>query len=178
MTPGCAGDSSTSAVADRGPWAPAIEAVLRSDPSELERSVLSDYRVSETEYAQAQALFIGCMASRGLDTAVVDGQYQTANPPGDEAAAQVVVDDALADCRAGSIDDIEWIYFGMQENPENLSLGQAIRACLKQHDLSEWDGLSDADLEAASLDPHFPTQAESAARCFEQPFGSDDLLSD
>lgn len=175
---------SPAAGADEGTpelWRAQIDQVLQSDGpevSETHRSILADYVVTEAEYGELKQELSDCLTAHGIEHELDPahgGSLDTQELPGDDGSRTLELTTACMDATTGPV---ESIYLGMQENPEGLSLGEALRRCLDAAGASEFAGVSADDLDhrlaAGELVPTTP----EAKLCEVDPFGTQGLTLD
>jgi hypothetical protein len=144
-----------------------IDNILRQgDPSDLEREVLADYRVSDSEVSEARDAYSACMEGFGLEAdfgdgsgfaygATPDSQDSFAADYEDRDVALEKVFEVADECTVGTILNIGWYYVEMAQNPEGLTVVERIRGCLESTEGNPAAGLSDEELSEALGDEEF-----------------------
>ena len=164
-------DSPASGVAPM--WRVYIADAL-ADPSltDFERQVLSDYQVSDAEYAEARARYKDCMGDQGwiVTDEEWDGYRLEAVPgSGNEDRSP---SSAKSECWvAGSTRYIEPIYIGLRDNPQGRSHAQQVRDCYRVHGVPDGDGLSDDQFEAMIFADGYHASTSEGKLCFWDPMG-------
>jgi len=146
-----------------------------ADPelSDFERTVLSDWRVTDEEASEAKDRYVQCMADHGW-IASIDDTWQTkivaAPGSGNENRD---VDDNGSLCMPGILDYIEPIYLEERNNPEGLTYVDQIRACFSKNNLPDGNGLSDDQIQQMAFDPNADLHPGSAQAywCTMNPSG-------
>lgn len=163
-------------------WRTQIDRVLQGDASEVtetHRAILADYVVTEAEYGELKQDLSDCLSAHGVEHELDPahgGTLDTQELPGDDDGSQTL--ELTTACLDATTGPVESIYLGMQENPEGLSRGEALRRCLDAAGASEFSGVSADDLEhrlaAGELVPSTP----EAKLCEVDPFGTLGLTLD
>jgi len=154
-----------------------IDAFLAGTPSDFERDVLADHRVTDAEIRQAQELFVRCAADAGYDATYRDDQLELVASDGrstrtgdDQAESDAM--GAVADrCNAGTTDFVGYIYAAVRDNPEARTQAELVRDCFSRHDLTDGADLDDAAFERTVLDPAYEPSSAQARRCVIDPAG-------
>jgi hypothetical protein len=161
LSAGLVGCSSPEAAVTPTPTVPAlwysyISTILASNPSDFEREVLADFKVTDAEYAEAQDRYISCMADHGWVVTADANGYSGWGAVGTPNEGQPMDWTTSAACENGTITEVEPVYVGMTRNPEGLSRAELVRTCFAEHNVPDGDGLSDDELETllASIDYH------------------------
>lgn len=143
-----------------------FDRILQGDPTDLEREVLADYRVSGAEVTEARDAFATCMDGFGLEASFGDGSgfaYGATPDSQDSFAADyddrdVGLDKMLEvtdECALGTINDIGFYYVEMAQNPEGLTLVERIRGCLEFNEVNPAAEMTDEELVDALGDESF-----------------------
>ena len=162
---GCTDSQPAPSVTIAPMWKNMIDQVL-ADPnsSDFEKQALSDYVITDAEYAEARDLLAQCMADKGrIVTNNSDGGYVV---QGDGSSNDFIA------CETGTTGNIEPIYLGMRENPQGLSHAQLVRACFEAHDVPDGEGLSDDQFEQMVDDPDYHATTPEGILCCWDPTGS------
>ncbi len=155
-------------------WKTYIDNAL-ADPelTDFERQVLSDYQVTEAEYAEARARYKTCMADRGWVVTDEKGdQYELVPAPG-SGNEERTPSDANSACMRGSTWHIEAIFIGLRDNPQGTTHAQDVRACYLAHDVPDGADLSDDQFEKMIFADGYHASTPEGKRCFLDPM---DLL--
>jgi len=146
-----------------------------ADPAlnDFERSVLSDYLVTDQEANEAKDRYIQCMADNGW-VAEIDANWQTTVYPAPGSGHSGAEPDSNNQCMIGSLHWIEPVYLEEQNNPEGLSYAQQVRACFTKNGLPDGDGLSDDQIQQMAMKPNADLHPSSAPAylCTIDPMGS------
>ncbi|MDR0284388.1 MAG: hypothetical protein LBI33_05790 [Propionibacteriaceae bacterium] len=147
-----------------------------SDPglTDFERQVLSDYQVSDAEYAEAQGRYVGCMADQGWTVTISDNGYTISAAPGSHAR-ETVPQSTVDSCMKGSLFYIEPIYLGLRDNPQGLSLSEQIRACFEANGVPDGVGLTSEQFDQLVADPAFVASTPRGELCVWDPLGQNGL---
>ena len=182
---GCAGSTDSppdSSVNVR--WKAEIDQVLAlPSATDLERQVFADYRVSDAEYAEAQAMFIQCMAEQGWTTRwdASDNTYVTSATPGGGHEGTGVPNDVWEACDSVTLNWIELVYFEMARNPDKLSWPELVRRCFVKYGVADADGLTDEQLSQMLLGgPLAASQvwgSPEAEACAADPYAADTVIA-
>ena len=122
-----------------------IDGILAGEVSDFEREVLADYWVTDEEYARARETVRSCMEDRGYAVILGEGQMSVYPRSGSAAVRGTAEetlsaqDEALAECEAGFLPNVEAAYSGLRHNPEGWSWYEAIQACIERLGLEELD---------------------------------------
>ena len=146
---------------------------LNTNLSDFERQVLSDYVITDAEYAEAQDLFKQCMSDQGWSaTFDSDGRGETVTALDGSGNTGTVPADVELGCQTGTLINIQPLYFGMRDNPQGLSNDQLIRACFDKKSVPDGTGLTDDEFSALVDDPDYVPSSAAAAQCVLDPTGS------
>ena len=145
-----------------------------ADPglTDFESQVLSDYRVTGAEYAEARSRYRGCMADRGWivsDQARGDG-YQFAVAPGSGNETRTPMSDS-DECAGGSTRYVEPIFIGMRDNPRGIPRVQQIRDCYRSRGVPDGADLSDDEFESLISTEEYHASTPEGKLCFWDPMG-------
>ncbi len=160
---------------------PAIAAMWRdqisqalADPalSDFERQVLSDEKITDAEYRDAQTRYVQCMADQGWTVTVDGSQYAVRGAPGSGNDYNTVSDATHQQCQIGSLKYIEPIYLGMRDNPQGLSGSEQIRACYEKHAVPDGKGLSNDEFAKLVSDPQYRASTPAGRVCRFDPTGA------
>ena len=183
LTTGCTssepGSSNNEPVVPSGSVPSGVSPVAKSlidqayaDPAvtDFERTVLSDYVVTDQEASEGKDRYVQCMSDHGW-VASIDSNWQTTvyAAPGSGKEGSTSSDDNNL-CMTGTLAWIEPIYLEERNNPEGLTYGQQVRACFTKNGLPDGDGLSDDQIEQMALDPNddlHPSTAEAYRCCLD-----------
>lgn len=154
-----------------------IDRVLQGDPSDLEREVLADYRVSDSEVSEARDAYSTCMEGFGLEADFGDeGAFAYGVTPDSQDSFAADYDDRdvalekmleVADeCTVGTIQNIGWYYVEMAQNPEGLTLVERIRRCLESNEQNPAAGMTDEELLEALGDETFQSR-DDVVFCYD-----------
>lgn len=154
-----------------------IDAILsKPDLTAFERQVLSDYVVTDEEMAQAQQLFINCMADRGFSVTFNDnGSYSIGAKAGNSNTDSTAAD---MQCSVGTLNNIQPIWYSLKYNPQDLSMEMMTRACFQKYGITDGANLSDDAFTAMIDDPSYLPTDPQAALCVVDPEGSSTLTPD
>ena len=175
--------SCTSATDSPAPTVPAawraqIDQVLNGTSDEFVHRVLSDYHVSDVEYAQARDLQKQCLEDVGPDLVVTlaeDGAVSLEETPAfaqrfvDEATKHAAIEDILNQCDALPSSWVRTFYLDMKLNPQGLTIPQLIRGCFDANGVPDGKGLSDDAFKQLVFDPGFVPSNAAAQSCSDDP---------
>lgn len=158
-----------------------IEAILAEDPSDFERRVLEDFRITDAEMREAQELFRECFEAQGFVVEFPDLGIggMTTSPASKDFWAQfdsseqalAAQDRAIDQCESGTTRRIEPAYLGIRENPEGWTYVEAARACMEMRGIAGSEGLSDDELlERLHYDNEFLLETPDGQACLIEPF--------
>jgi hypothetical protein len=176
---------SESPSVDSEPWSGNFEAEIMNAKSDFVRTVLSDHVVTDAEYQEARAGFVGCLHDLGVD--FIDSP--TADGLGDISYAEVAGrdDTGIRNCEDLWFSPIQSMYLAIRENPNQVDWLDAMAACFVSKGLVA-EGFTGADLKplmdvisyTPTSDPvpgAHPTlpggvlvDGEETADCFVHPF--------
>jgi len=146
-----------------------------ADPnlSEFERRVLSTYRITDADYAEARSLFKQCMLDKGwMTTDDADGGYTFTGVPGSANAGKGVPPEVEVACQTGTTGYIEPLYFGPLRNPDGITWAQSVQVCFTAHNVPDGAGLSQDQFTAMVSDPNFHASTPQGKLCYYDPTGS------
>ena len=155
-----------------------IDGALAHAPSDLEIAILSDYVVTDEEYAQAREAFVACMASSeyGFSVSLQPTQTSVQMPDGfteamgGREAAEAEFGRVYAECESHTTDPIEYVYLGMRDNPEGLSNTELIRRCFERHGIEDGKDLPDDEFSAMIFDnDNYLTANPDSQECVWHP---------
>jgi len=156
-----------------------IDTYLASgDASAFEKQVLSDYVITDAEYAQAQQMYVQCMANQGYvvtfhDNGSSDVTASSTNP--NQGPVPQTVSDG---CSQGTIAFIQAMYISLKYNPQNLSAAAGTRQCYEEHGITDGAGLSDDQFAALIADTSYFPSTPQGDLCLLDPFGFQGLTAD
>ena len=153
-------------------WRDKIDEALADTLSDFQRKALSDYKITDAEYKQAQDLFGQCMAGFGwkVDWAERNDIYQSSNLPGTTRNGGFRNSDDLQ-CARTTIWYIVQLYWDMKYNPDGLTNEQLIRACFDRHDVPYDHTMTDDQFASMVDDPGYQPPNDAAAVCMVDPTG-------
>lgn len=130
---GCsAGNSDTlssptqSAPPMAGPWAPLMQDEYRKATSDMQRRVLADGSITESEVAELKSKFSACMEGKGLKVNYTTaGGFDVA-----QAGSQGEAHDAVKECSTTTSGHLVDLYYAMGRNPANQDELTIVSACL------------------------------------------------
>ena len=172
---GCTSAQPASAVSIAPMWKDEIDRILAQNThlSDFERQVLSDYVITDAEYAEVQDLFKQCMSDQGWSaTFDSDGRGLTITALDGSGNTGAVPANVELGCQTGTLINIQPLYFGMRDNPQGLSNDQLIRACFDKKSVPDGTGLTDDEFSALVGDPDCVPSSGAAAQCMLDPTGS------
>ena len=172
---GCTGGQPAQSVTVAPMWKDEIDRTLalNTNLSDFERQVLSDYVITDAEYAEAQNLFKQCMSDQGWDvTFDADRRGLNITALGGSGHTGTVPADVELGCQTGTLINIQPLYFGMRDNPQGLSNDQLIRACFEKKSVPDGAGLTDDEFSALVDDMDYVPSSAAAAQCVLDPTGS------
>lgn len=148
-----------------------IDDILAADPSDLEREVLADYRITDDEYARARAAAQECLEGKGYDVELMPGGGITTGDPQERSDDEQQADyDA---CSSGTIMFVEMLYGELRDNPEGIGVEQALEECVSRHGVVAADGLSGAELaDRIARDQQFLTDTPAGTACRINPWAA------
>lgn len=158
-----------------------IDTLLAGNASDLERAVLSDYRVTDEEHEQAQLAFRECVVATEPGLVVqftAGGGFDIQGSPAfwksaeNKEAGVEAIDRAVRACGPGTLQNIDAFYGDMRTNPEGLTFTEALRGCLEASGLADAAGLSDAELEEMVQAGTFEPSGPEAEACMADPWGA------
>ena len=140
--------------------------------SDFVRKVLSDYRVTDAEYAEARERFKQCMADEGWDVGFPsdNGGYSVVTLPGSHGADEQDTFSVLR-CGPGTLDGIDAIYVDMRDNPAGLTPAEMLRNCYQERGIPDGAGLSLDAFEELVLSPDYLPSSAEAMQCRVDPDG-------
>ncbi|WP_309135537.1 hypothetical protein [Cellulomonas sp.] len=159
-------------------YAAEFDRVLAGDPSDLEREVLEDRRITDAEYATARDAFRQCAEDAHYEVTFLEGggfdigpgpQVQDAHGSDEEALA--AMDAVVAGCEDGTTASIGYLYEAMRSNPEGSTGVQVIRACFAEKGVPDGDGLSEEQLTQLLHDESYVPSSDAARACVVDPTG-------
>ncbi len=162
-----------------GIWAAQVAQVLHDDPSTFHSKVLGDGKITDEEYRQAQDQFAQCLADQGVVakfSADPAAQGYTLYPSDDHPKADV--DAAERKCAPGTIDGVQSLYHGMRANPTGLDQATLAKQCLKDHELTDFAGMSDAEFAKGIDDNSLKATTPQGAVCLLDPTGQSGVTPD
>lgn len=97
--------------------------------SDFERQVFADLKITAAEYDEAVQRYLSCVRDHGVDISATkaDGYYTFS------LIAASGTDQAVTDCRSGTIDLIEPLYVDQLRNPRREDPDTIIARCLVRH---------------------------------------------
>ena len=173
---GCQSSPSTSQLTISPMWQDYFIQAL-SDPnlSSFQREVLSDYVVTEAEYKEAQDLYFTCMADQGYTVSFDGHGYSMVSTTGGPHEGEEVDLAINAQCDAGTLNWVEQIYYGMQDNPEGLSGSMLVRQCYNDHGVLDGHGLTNDEFQVLIEDNSYIPSTPEGCLCLFDPTGRDGL---
>lgn len=159
------------------PLAAEIDQFLAGTPSDLERRVLEDHRVTDAELHEAQEAFTRCAADAGYDAIFSTDTFELLPsdgrdvPVGEEQAELDARSQVSDTCSTGTTDFIGYVYGSMRDNPRGLTYAQQVRECFTTHGVTEGDGLDDDALERLVLSDDWEPPDPQARACAFDPTG-------
>lgn len=154
-----------------------IDQFLAGTPSELERRVLEDHRVTDAELHEAQEAFTRCAADAGYDAIFSADTFELLpsdgrDVPAGEEQAELDARSQVSDtCSTGTTDFVGYVYGSMRDNPHGLTYAQQVRECFTRHGVTEGDGLDDDALERLVRSDDGGPQDPQARACAFDPTG-------
>lgn len=113
-----------------GPYAQEFALIVESDLSDFQREVLADEVVTREEYVAAHELLAECVSARGLQIEIEEqpsGALLVIRPDGVESGD---LDDAIAECSAGTTRGVSYLYTATLFNPARASFELLMGQCL------------------------------------------------
>ena len=166
----------THSTAGPNPYAAQIQTARHDATSPFERSVLSDGKITKSEYDQAVALYVRCVRSRGVNMSAqlappLDAYYEyVVSPP--RSTDQSVMNA----CGRGTTDLVGDLYVQLVENPQKVDLDTLTVRCLIRRGVvpatytrADWERDQANDLRGAPFRPDDPKIATSFDACMEAP---------
>lgn len=132
----CAADAGPSpaptvAIETPNPYYAAEFATAKNQATtDFERKILDDDVITRAEFLEAKSLYYRCLRSYGLVVTPNDPQSDLGGFSVGGTWDESVVNTALAECPAGTIDVIEPLYASMVKNPEKRHLNDLLAECL------------------------------------------------
>lgn len=162
---------------ETGAWSDEVRALGEFSDSQIVRDIAADGVIDESENAEIEDLYLGCLADLGYDVAVeTDPDTGT-----DYMVAEGIADEMVASFEAGEMEcgkstgwmQINALYREISTNPQNIDLDAAKIECLVDRGLAEKD-MSVEQFRQAMADGE-PVGAEEpdASVCYENPLGAE-----
>jgi hypothetical protein len=154
-------------------WRDLVNTALAGPLSDFQRQALSDYQITDDEYAQAQELFGQCMAGFGwkVDWTDQNDNYQSSSLPGTTRnVAYQDTDDRQ--CSSTSLATVRELFWGMKSNPRGLTSEQQIRACFDRHDVPYDHTMTDDEFAGLVDDAAYTPPTDAGTVCLFDPTGS------
>ncbi|MBT8163542.1 MULTISPECIES: hypothetical protein [Arthrobacter] len=139
-----------------GPWADYFRSAYSTATTDLQRTILSDGKITDQENQEVRNAFVSCMAA--FDIRVELQEYDSTKSIAPTGMTDAKYDELSRDCRARTSGQISGLYFQINRNPENRDESAIMAECLSRKGLVERN-YSAKDYEAASGDQNFPFDA-------------------
>ena len=170
-SPGATDGASTDSSAVAPTFREQVDEILASGPSDLEREVLADYRITDDEYARARDAAKECLVAKGYDVRLPpQGGLDTGDPQDrsdDEQRADV------DGCSRGTTMYVEMLYGQLRDNPDGIPVEQALEDCVTRHDVAAAQGMSGAELaERIRQDQAFLSDTVAGTACRTNPWAA------
>lgn len=171
MVPPGPGQSAHGAPTFRGPWSAAFAEAWSNSNNQLQRTILSDEKISERENQEMQDRFVSCMARLGAavtwDNA---GGFHIASK--DDADRDEETTESVTRCESETTGPISQLFYQVRSNPDNRDIYELIASCLVSKRLVEASYSArdyQSDFESDTL-PFSPTD-EAFKECNVDPLG-------
>lgn len=152
----------------RGPYAAEFHSSYMTSQSDLQRAVLTDGAITESEMGALQDSFRTCLSSVGFTSITFEADGgMSLKPPSDIPQAEV--DTYVSACGRGTIDEIAPLYRQLRLNPTHEDPDALMAACLVRVGLAP-AGYTGADY--AQDQPNgfpFSVDAPEFAQCVSDP---------
>lgn len=159
------------APAFRGPWSAAFAEAWSNSSNQLQRTILSDEKISERENQEVQDRFVSCMAGLGATvTWDTDGGFRVA--PKDNADPSTETTESVTKCESETTGPISQLFYQVRSNPDNRDIYELIASCLVSKELVESTYSArdyQSDFESDTF-PFSPTD-EAFKECNVDPLG-------
>lgn len=157
-------------------YAPDLE-LIRASGNALQKQVLTDLQIDESEVSQMHDAFDSCMAGKGIAVTWTDAEALTIIPVGGMPATDAgmkewlsVSEEALKACEEATYGNLLYLYTQIYVNPNKQDMLELSAACLVRKGVVQ-AGYTSADLQRDSSADVKPDWYEStdALACYGDP---------
>ncbi len=135
-------------IASSDPYKVQFEQAIAQSKSDFVKEILSDHKITASEFGEAQDRFTSCLDDAGVQW------ERTAAAAGFATVSTIAIESGAADsdapkkCAEAWTGMIESLYMMANQNPANKDMNDLIAACLTEHGLMSED-LTGKDVEEA-----------------------------